>query len=447
VKKVETPHIEKVVVTQHGPIISGVMKGTTNRIALNSMALRPSQALQGYLSLNKAKNWNEFVDSVRLIDATQLNMTYADVEDNIGYWVTGKVPIRAERHIGNVPVPGWTGDYEWQGEIPFDSMPYALNPQEGYLITCNHKIIPDDFPYFLGDVWMNGYRAKRFIEFFEEKGRKLSLNDFKELMLDVTCIPGKEFKLFIQGINLDLRKHAKAKQALTLLGKWNGVLSSDSVGGTIYQVLRYNIVLEILKKGLGKELTFEIMGNGFHPVLYHTSEFYGHDTTIMMRLLRSPDSWWISQVGGVHEILIRNLVKTISWLEKEYGKDEKNWKWGALHRVHFPHAMGLKKPLDQVFDRGNLPIGGDTDTLCQTAIHPETPYDVNAWAPSHRQIINLNDLSKSLMIFAPGQSGHLASKHYDDLIQLWYNGEYHPMLWEKKDIIENAEGHLILFTN
>jgi len=48
------------------------------------------------------------------------------------------------------------------------------------------------------------------------------------------------------------------------------------------------------------------------------------------------------------------------------------------------------------------------------------------------------------MIFTPGQSGHLASKHYDDLIDLWRNGEYHPMLWTKEQINSNAEAKLLL---
>ncbi len=106
--------------------------------------------------------------------------------------------------------------------------------------------------------------------------------------------------------------------------------------------------------------------------------------------------------------------------------------------------MGIQQPLDKVFNSGNLPIGGNTDTLCQTAIHVDDPYDVNAWAPSHRQIIDMNDLSQSLMIFTPGQSGHLASKHYDDLVPLWHKGDYHPMLWNRKEVLENSEAQLKL---
>ncbi len=438
------PHIETVMITRHGPIISDVIEGTNVRVAIKSMALQPSQALEGYMSLNKASNWNEFVEAMKLIDATQLNMSYADVDNNIGYWVTGKVPVRSSNHKGDIPVPGWDNLYDWQGIVPFESMPHALNPKQGYIINCNHKIVPDDFPYFLGNMWMNGARAKRFEQYLSAKGGKLSVEDFKSLQMDFTCLPGQEFVNFLRKKDFKLSNDPKLLEAFNLLLSWNGVLSPDSIGGTIYEVLRYNLVRDILSVGLSEGLVLEIMGKGFNPVLYHANEFYGHDTYIILRLLKTPTSWWIKEAGGVENILNRNMKKSIDWLSQTYGKKPTEWQWGKLHKIHFPHAMGLRKPLDQVFNRGNIPIGGDTDTLCQTAIHADDPYDVNAWAPSHRQIIDLNDLSKSLMIFAPGQSGHLASPHYADLIPIWYKGEYHPMLWERDDIIASAEGRLFL---
>jgi penicillin amidase len=47
-------------------------------------------------------------------------------------------------------------------------------------------------------------------------------------------------------------------------------------------------------------------------------------------------------------------------------------------------------------------------------------------------------------MFPPGQSGHLGSPHYDDLIEPWLKGDYHPMLWTREQVIENAEGRLLL---
>ena len=109
--------------------------------------------------------------------------------------------------------------------------------------------------------------------------------------------------------------------------------------------------------------------------------------------------------------------------------------------------MGLQKPLDQVFNRGPFPIGGDTDTPCQTAMNPDDPYDNKAWAPSFRQIVDLGDLSRSVSIHPPGQSGQVASPPYDDLIEPWLNGDYYPMLWTREQVEEEAQQRLTLRGN
>ncbi len=432
-------HVEQVLITQHGPIISDVVGYPEQRVAVNSMALQPSQALDGWLLLNKACGWDDFVDAIRLIEAPQLGTVYSDVDGNVGYWATGKVPIRAKGD-GSIPVPGWTGEFEWVGEVPFEEMPHALNPERGYVITANHRIVSDDYPHFLGNIWMNGYRARRIEDIFKGK-EKLSLEDFQALHVDTTCIPGIEIVTQLEGFNSE---DPDVQLALQRLHAWNGQLTTDTVGGTIYEVARYRMVRNLLEPGLGQELAFRVMGLGFHPLLKSASEFYGHDTTTLLRLLKNPDSWWVRQAGGREALINKSLKEAVEWLRTELGPEPDDWQWGVLHRVILAHTLGLQKPLDQVFNRGPVPIGGDTDTTCQTAFHANDPYDNKAWSPSFRQIVNLGDLSRSVVIIPPGQSGHLASPHYDDLLEPWVKGQYHPMLWRREEIKREAEGTLIL---
>jgi penicillin amidase len=439
VKKRTEPHVEQIIVTRHGPIISDVVGSPDQRIAVKSMALQPTSSLNGWLLLNRAGHWDEFVDAMRLIDATQLNVIYADVEGNIGYWVTGKVPVRA-RGDGTVPVPGWTGEYEWIEEVPFAEMPHCFNPVEGHVVSCNHRIVPDDYPHFLGNVWMNGYRARRIVDFLELKD-KLSIDDFKALHIDFTCLPGREFVTRLEGHTCS---DPDGQLALDLLRDWDGQLTPDSVGGTLYEVTRYMLVRNLLEPGLGQDLTLRYMGQGFHPVLLPSHEFYGHDTVTMLRLLDNPDSLWVKEAGGREAALTRSLKQAVEWLRAELGPDVDCWQWGKIHRVTFAHALSLRKPLDQVFNRGPFPIGGDTDTPCQTAMYPDDPYDNKAWAPSFRQIVDLGDLSRSVAIFPPGQSGQLGSPHYDDLIEPWLTGEYHPMLWTRDQVEQEVKSRLVL---
>jgi penicillin amidase len=439
VKGRSEPHVEQVRITQHGPIISDVVGYPDQRIAVNSMALRPCPAVDGWLQLNKARGWDDFVQAMRLIEAPQLGTGYGDVDGNIGYWVTGKVPIRAKGD-GSVPAPGWTGEYEWVGEVPFEEMPHLLNPERGYFVTSNHRIVTEDYPHFLGNVWMNGYRARRIKQVLESK-EKLSERDFHALHIDYTCIPGNEFVAQLEGISSE---DPDIQRALQYLRSWDGQMTTDTIGGTIYEVVRYTMVRNLLEPGLGAELAFQVMGLGFHPLLMSSSEFYGHDTTTLLRLLKDPESWWIKQAGGREALIHKSLKQAVEWLKSELGPDPDGWRWGKIHRVILAHTLGLQKPLDKVFNRGPVPIGGDMDTPCQTAFHANDPFDNKAWSPSFRQIVDLGDLSRSVTIIPPGQSGHLASSHYDDLLEPWVNGEYHPMLWTREQIEREAEGTLIL---
>ncbi|MCI0398632.1 MAG: penicillin acylase family protein [Chloroflexi bacterium] len=43
-----------------------------------------------------------------------------------------------------------------------------------------------------------------------------------------------------------------------------------------------------------------------------------------------------------------------------------------------------------------------------------------------------------------GQSGHPFSPHYDDMIELWLNGQYHPMLFSREAVEAAARDHLVL---
>ena len=439
VKGRSDPHIEEVVITHHGPIISDAVGTPAMRLAVQSMALRPCAAILGWYRLNLAEDWDDFVEAMRLIEAPQLSVAYGDTAGNIGYWVTGKVPVRAKGN-GMTPAPGWTGEYEWVGEVPFEEMPHALNPQRGWIATTNERIVPDDYPHYLGSVWMNGYRGRRLGQVLS-RSEKLGPEDFRLLQLDVTSIAGQELVAKLAGFT---SQDPDARTALRLLREWNGQLTTDSVGGTVYEVVRYTLVRNLLEPTLGPELTLRVMGQGFHPLLMPANEFYGHDTVMILRMLDDPQSWWVSQVGGRQAWIERSLQQAVAWLRHRLGSDARGWQWGRIHRAPLPHAMGIQKPLDRVFNLGPLPIGGDTDTPCQTAISPDDPYDNKAWAPSFRQIIDLGDLSRSWVILTPGQSGQLGSKHYGDLASLWTEGRLHPMLWTREQVEREAEARLRL---
>lgn len=439
IKGRKQPHIERVTLTHHGPVISNVLDGANQRLALSSKALQPLQVFQGWWLLDQAQDWDAFMEAVRHIRAPQLSLVYADVAGNIGYWLAGAVPIRANGRA-DTPAPGWTGEHEWIGEVPFEEMPHAYNPPQGYIVTCNNQVIDEDYPYFLGNSWQSGYRAQRAVDVLESK-QQFSLQELAALQSDVQSRPALEFVDYLRALP---PQDPDTRLAIDLLRDWDGCLSTDTVAGSIYQATYYSLVRNLFEAGMGTELMLRFMGEGFNPLLRPISDLYGQETAIVLRLLATPSSWWIEQAGGREALLTRSVKQALRWLRKTAGPDPQQWQWGKIHFLTLAHPFSTSSPLGQVFNLGPYPLCGDGDTLCRSGIAPEDPNASHTIAASFRQVVDLDDLSRSMGVLPPGQSGQLGSPHYDDLMALWLRGEYHPLLWTQEQVEQQKAASLLL---
>jgi penicillin amidase len=88
------------------------------------------------------------------------NIVYADVDGTIGFIAPGLVPIRRNGE-GWLPAPGWTGEYDWVGFIPFEDLPSGVDPTSGHFISANNRIVPAGYPYFVSRDWDLPNRAER----------------------------------------------------------------------------------------------------------------------------------------------------------------------------------------------------------------------------------------------------------------------------------------------
>ena len=428
-------HVEEIQYTVHGPLIGSVTEHSGQAIALCSKSLQLNTILEGFLKLNVANNWDDFTKGVEKIMAPQLNITYADIQGNIGLYISGRVPIRKNGY-GNLPAPGWSGDYDWESEIPHEEMPHVLNPKCGYVISCNNKITDDSYPHYLGNSFMNGYRAARI----EEQFKGLSKIDFQlvqDLHMDFHSIPGKRIK---DGLISGLRTaKPKAQKLINILDEWDNNLDEESVGGTVYQVFLFRLIKNIVQPHLGQTLTAKYLGIGDHPLLLPVNELLGHSTEAVIRIFQNPDSKWVPSGKSALSLIEKSLVESCLWLEENMGHEASGWKWGNIHQAEFQHSLSVKKPLNKVFNKGPYPIGGDTDTVHQSAYNPSAPYHSTSWCPSNRFIMDVGNWDASLAVSPPGQSGVLGSWHYDDMVPIWRKGDYIPMPWSREKVEELAE--------
>jgi penicillin amidase len=249
---------------------------------------------------------------------------------------------------------------------------------------------------------------------------------------------------------------ALARRALDVLKVWDCELTADSVAGTLYEVTLHFAMERLYRPWLG-ELTESFIGVGFHPLLHPVSGAYlDRAYLIALRILQNEESEWMGVPDAVPsngngnpitavDILAHALNDALQFLETNAASDVQAWQWGKLHRATFNHALGVQKPLDRIFNRGPFPYGGDTSTVWQAAFVPKMPIPDDAvFTASWRQIMDVSDWDASRGIHPTGQSGHPASRHYDDMMNLWLTGQTHPLLWSRDKILQHQEGVLIL---
>ena len=468
--KGQEPIVEEVRVTRHGPIITSMSRPTVGAqfiapasassdsnghtpepaelpLALRWTGLEQCKIITSILKLDRATNWEEFRDALRDWDVPPQNVIYADKEGNIGYVMAGAIPIRA-RGQGLLPVPGWTGEYEWSGFIPFDELPQTYNPEQHFIVTANNRVVDDVYPYYITNEWLNGYRAQRIRDLLRSKASKgkLSLSDMAAIQSDQYSIPAAQIVPHLLQVQPE---NTLAIAAQYLLRNWDYVLAPKSAAAAIYATTLYKLERIVFNAMLGDlALRDRYLGLG-STILGPTNGYLSRSKPLLIRLLNEHNDAWFAHSAILNgpktwdAAISSAFHAALEELREKLGEDISRWQYGNIHKMTYNHALGSVKPLDRLFNRGPFAVGGDIDTVNMGATPPNLP-EVVITVPSFREIVNLADMKASLSGHAPGQSGQPASKHYDDFIKPWLNVEYHPMLFDRQTIEANAAGTLEL---
>lgn len=435
---------EEVVVTRHGPLINPLIVNfeVQEQYALQWTALQPDRTITALVDLNRAESCSEFKEALRNWHAPVVNVVYADIQGNIGYSLPGDIPIR-QRGSGRVPAPGWTGTAEWQGMIPFDELPRLENPPQGFIATANNRVADENYPYDLGSDYVIGDRARRIVELIAEH----ELADLDTMRMMQYDLLSPSARWIASHLGLLETADVELSRAISMLREWNAEIRVDSPAAALHHVFMNRVIVMLLRDQLG-ELTEHYAGRGPTPILAEGSMWGFRSWEWFQHILDTPDSHWFEMGRGETRdgVLLRALRESLDYLKATLGEDMQTWSWGRLHHLTFAHLLGRVKPLDLVFNRGPYPVSGDGTTINSTFSRLDDD-GRGVVGPPFRFIVDLADIDHSLGMLAPGQSGQPGSPHYDDQVQAWFNGEYHPMLFIRSEVEQRAEHRLTLVTS
>ncbi|MEW5988965.1 MAG: penicillin acylase family protein [Chloroflexota bacterium] len=423
--------------TRHGPIINEVEEGLKDQLAFQWAAATPSRLLRSVVMLNQAENYEAFREALQYWDTAAQNVVYADTEGNIAYQMPGRIPIRQNGN-GLTPVPGWTGEYEWEGWIPYEELPRLFNPEQGYIVTANNAVVDEEYPYLISLEWADGNRAQRITEMIEEAiagGGQITADDFARIHFDSQSLIAADYVPLLEGLSSD---DAQAQAALERLRGWDLQLRRDSVPAALFEIFYMNLGRAVLADELG-EAAEDYLGNGgSQRILFHS-------------LAGQPNArWWDDTTTegqeSREEMLLKALTDTVAWFEDNVGGDMNEWTWGAIHTATFvssPLGQSGIGPLESIVNRGPFPADGGSSIVNALGWSWSEPAVVRGH-PSMRVIMDVSNFDASQAIHPTGQSGHPYHAHYDDMIDLWLNGRYHPMLFTREAVDGAAVDHLTL---
>ncbi len=409
--------------TQHGPVVYEDAK-LHRAYSLKWVGSEPGTA--GYLaslSLNRAKNWPEFLKALERWKVPSENLVYADVDGNIGWVAAGMTPIR-KGWSGLLPVPG-DGKYEWQGFLPLKDLPQTYNPSKHFIATANHNILPPGYGQELGYEWSNPTRFLRIAEVLGTAKEKLTVEDFQKLQHDEVSLNARAL---IAILGEAKNAAAELQPFVELLTKWDSRLSKDSAAAALYEIWLPKLAPAIFKPHV-PEAAWRSVGSRIQP-----------SKVIATLAIASPQWFGKDPVASRDALIWKTLAEAVADTKKRLGDDPAKWRWGTLHVAPFTHPLSTDAERKSLFDLPAAERGGDANTVFATS---GANFRQNHGA-SFREVLDVADWDRSVGTNVPGQSAQPGSKHYGDLLPLWADGKYFPLLYSKAKVEAMAKNRLTL---
>jgi len=403
----------KIKLTTRGPVISEVFRNLkTDKV----MTLRWAsfESMDPYIGIHlilTAKSIEEFSRGLDHLNIICVNFVFADRDGNIGWRVTGKLPIRSKGD-GTIPFVVNDGEDNWAGFIPFDQMPHSQNPAKGWVGTCNHMTITKDYPYYYSSHLSPSYRYERLKELLDAPNPKTAENHWQYQRDTVNLMAKRIAPLMAKA----LLAHEETKAMGEILSRWDYKDDPDKAGPTVFQAVYRHFALLVFQDELGDDLAKTMLDNWYFweerlqaMVLEGTSPWFDNVKTDKFKETRD-------------ELFHQAGLKASQDLGASLGKDPQQWQWGKVHQMEFVSPIRRKGFGKGLAGAGSHPAPGSCETLYRGIYGFNDPFGVTISA-SLRMVADLSDEDKVLAVLPGGICGRLFHPHTKDQVEAFMNGD------------------------
>ena len=212
----------------HGP----VLRTDHGTYAVRYAGMGEMRQVEQWLAMNKAQNFEDWRNAMRMHAFASFNLVYADREGNTMFVHNSLTPNRVSGYNWAHYLPGDDSSLIWDNYMPFDKLPQVINPESGFIHSANQSPfyitaegsnpvkenyrIEDGFPTRMTN------RADRGLELFAELGT-ISEQEFFDIKHDKSFSTKSRSMAFLnQALELDLSDgEQKYRDAQQIIASWD----------------------------------------------------------------------------------------------------------------------------------------------------------------------------------------------------------------------------------
>jgi penicillin G amidase len=392
--------------SRHGPILSDVLPPDAAApgyaLALSATFLQPQdRSAEAIWRLDRAGDWAGFRAALKDFVGPPQNVVYGDGGGTIGFLMPGLVPLRGKGE-GWLPVPGWTGEYDWQGFVPFDMLPSIVNPPAGYVVSANNKVEPKGYPYFIGRGWDLPNRAERIAALLGRTPRQTPQSS-AAIQADTVSLMARRLVPLMTRIE---PPDDVGRWAVDRLRRWHGHMDRDKVEPLLFTAWL-------------REFSHDLLFGRFGEAM---RDYWDLKPQVVETVLTRRQDWCV-QPGAkdCDALLAKALAAALLQLRRALSMYRTRWYWGRLHVAVFADPVLDHVPVLADFLRYTIATSGGYDTVdrgATTIRDPHLPYE-QRFGAGLRMITDLAQPDAGWAMTVPGQSGNPLSSHFADLLRRW----------------------------
>lgn len=404
--------LDTVAYTVFGPVMydEGFTPGDNNHTALavRWTAHDPSNETLMWLKLNRAKNYDDYLEAIKTFSAPGQNMLFASKSGDIALWQQARFPAQWKGQ-GLYVMPGQDSSYMWQGFIPQEENPHIINPASGFIQSANQRPVDSSYAYFIPGNYISarGVRINRELE----RMQNITPQDMMALQNDIyDPFAAAAVPLLLRHVNEnDLSNEGRSY--INSLQQWDFNATAIGIEASIFRRWWDTLYQQVWQDEFAR---------------LNEPKDLPDNQTLLEALLKNENFKYVDDINTTEnetltQQVTKALEKTINALQKVDSEDRQWWK---QKNTTIRHLLRTVTP----FSRPGLNVGGWRTTV--NAIS-------GTHGPSWRMIVHLTTPTEAYGIYPGGESGNPGSPFYDSFVDTWTQGKYY-RLWmmqetEKED--------------